>query len=1554
MDEADPAADAGVGAQALLGLAAGNTLCLPSLASLPAALPQHSATTQETAALLARAPSPAPHQLNVYHHRTTDAVLEPVHPLAPAHDQSRTETLSQEVEPQAVRAKAPIPRLPSLSTSEPLSGKDAIRGVPPDSKFNSASHLPIPRLASIKEWTSPRTHSFGVPVATLPRLQHRLHMHSIPPLSSPPSQPQSELPQPHSWHTPSLPSLPAPLSSAPPPVTSEWSRPAPVPYALAQHQHEAASFYPYCAPAQYKHMQTTLPQIQPHPVSLQIPQYGGVRSTESLAMRASQSPDQHPRQEPAVKAYGTNAMSTEPLHPLVNGVPKDVTREQAEQPSSSNSLSTHVGNLAEKKSSSPSAHSSALVLDPLKTKSGRKTLFAASSSGRGIVDLMNPTDTLATVASAIEPLPVADVNIESPGEKTKAHFAKMKMARDIFGTGNEISRSREQENDCLRRKKTAERKDHPIQKKSLLSAEPRSSTLNRESQKPAPLKERANGIDNRKEDENSSSMPNDLLRTKKRNSQKEERAMKSDASLRDWSKRHESQRAHPTKSTPKRHLESKHVPASLIEENCAEENEADEAESEVTRCPCGSKADSGMMLCCDECNTWQHRVCMGYRRKSDVPRMYYCNICRPEQMRPSCVAHPTYKERQSLKDVDDQCEPILLSVKPLELRKRFSADLRAKQSGAELSISEVFFRYATLYRTQFGKDRQSVIEGLVVLTEIPRDKVLERLEIAVKKSKMSISVDSVDFSNIDRIERRNGAPSSTSVLVNGNGPSRHSHKRARQGTSPRDNLEANLDIAKCHSVSPDKDWNNGEPNRLSREERKMRDLVTLFARLEERDKKRPRVGDCSGSPRNSSVSSPRPTNLKSSKSMHSPKSPLRSSRLTPPVDQSRLENFLHSTEKRKQSSINVTSTDDPTRASQGNWAVPKRERAWKDRKENRRRENRESRSSTLHSTVEGGRKHGIFSRRKERQVLSSVGLRHRAGSKSDTRVEPKQIDPSLRFSVKVPGPSVLGSKLVPRLRRSSLENEAEDERLDALSAQDLGNSERLNKKNWLLSFKVDENDPLYPIRKRAVPSDRLESPIMERVSHRSFPISVSQGKREMPNVSMVVVSKRESLPDGGKKLERSLTGAPIEGAASNSMRATQEDQLDPVYNMAVKKRYLMRDDVLQNLDDSDVVAWVLTHQTTQKKPRSPVKPIKVCFKKRLTHRYSKEVEDLPNEAMRGEDMGSFSPTSRNEVAPTVRSLSVALRSAAIRSYRGNTSKSPPLTSVPDGVRSTAGSPVLRSVRSPPPLRSAVINREANCRPFVANGSKIDLSQAKSTSPPSSIVNYRSPPPLRSARIPALRSKPVINSSKVVLSNGHKQAGTAGQSIGGSSQNLKIDIPMKEETTASDILQNRLKGFLSRSSDSMEQVSPRAPSHIPYSHGRHSSMVPTPTASPRVTSSSKAKYTSGKSWRYDGTNVTKRLHPVAGSSSGSPPLRSRHGIKSKHDRAPARGMGNKVALGNGKSPNSSTDTTPWGRYLQQNGWGGKPSGSSTKHQYPSVMSTAGQGSKSSGSRRKPFG
>ncbi|KAF2998598.1 hypothetical protein E8E13_006714 [Curvularia kusanoi] len=64
-----------------------------------------------------------------------------------------------------------------------------------------------------------------------------------------------------------------------------------------------------------------------------------------------------------------------------------------------------------------------------------------------------------------------------------------------------------------------------------------------------------------------------------------------------------------------------------------EEEEEDEDEETIYRCVCGVQREIGGrdMICCDNCDAWQHNICLGLPSSADWgDKPYYCEQCRPD------------------------------------------------------------------------------------------------------------------------------------------------------------------------------------------------------------------------------------------------------------------------------------------------------------------------------------------------------------------------------------------------------------------------------------------------------------------------------------------------------------------------------------------------------------------------------------------------------------------------------------------------------------------------------------------------------------------------------------------------------------------------------------------------------------------------------------------------------------------------------------------------------------------------------------------------------------
>eukprot|EP00111_Clytia_hemisphaerica_P008703 TCONS_00025454-protein len=70
----------------------------------------------------------------------------------------------------------------------------------------------------------------------------------------------------------------------------------------------------------------------------------------------------------------------------------------------------------------------------------------------------------------------------------------------------------------------------------------------------------------------------------------------------------------------------------------------DESESEsefitfddCVKCICQDECDTGFMIQCEQCFTWQHGECVGYLTQKNVPLFYLCHVCsNPKALRPA-------------------------------------------------------------------------------------------------------------------------------------------------------------------------------------------------------------------------------------------------------------------------------------------------------------------------------------------------------------------------------------------------------------------------------------------------------------------------------------------------------------------------------------------------------------------------------------------------------------------------------------------------------------------------------------------------------------------------------------------------------------------------------------------------------------------------------------------------------------------------------------------------------------------------------------------------------
>lgn len=1527
--EPDHAADAGVGAQALLGLSKirqeNHRGDEQTNANLSGAHNLHTLSRHPTPLTrlappppLNSLPSAPPLHFSLHAHRDTATKKEP-----------HMENKSNPNGLDHTAPKLPIPRLPSLSNTE---GRTHNVAFPPVASAANASESPangLPRLASIAEWASARTPPMPAAVPALPGFNTLPAVHGMqPPLPALPGQtPRQEYAAP-AWINPAVPTLQPRYAETPVHHNYHLSSPgmyaAPVPAPPLQ-TNVPPYYYSSSVPAQYPTLPPALPHLRhatPHSATMHLPSL-----SRPAAYLPSITPPGLPPPSMSHLAVPSSHLNATALPPIVNGLGKPISSDERILPPVGDTLAQRAC-FSQVVSNPQVLPTAPAPLNATKNIPIRKSAFAPpTSSGRRLINLMNPTDTLATVASSSPPLPLQKAPVVPLAKPT----ANMKMARELFGSSS---------NDLLRKTTKKSTAIHcPEDEYKSASVHPLPNGNSRDARTDLlPAVSEITKLNSNARLTNANSF-------EQKNTESSQIAVKKEMNF--------SRKKSDSNATARQDNGKSSRRSSLGDRNSSDSS------GEVTRCPCGSKADCGVMICCDQCNTWQHRICMGFRRKSDVPHNYYCNICRPEEMRPGCVAHPEYFQLLEMEGKDAHCDPILHSVKPLELRKLFSADLKAKREGTEeFRRSQVFKRYAKMYRAQFGKDRASVIEGLVVLTELRRSEVEEKLEHAIKKTKKD--GESLDVSN--GLRRKTSNPNSVPASnIQGIPPApRPSAKRGRPPGSVSENNADKLGTPKSLQTggSPDKDFGSGDRNRLSREERKMQQVVSLFARLEEREreKKRPRLGEPSGSPRSASFASPRPIAASASRSGISPTGNLNLAPAIPGVD-------LNPEQRNVSDEITRSNVRSP---------VPKRERSTKERREYRRKEPRENREDR----GEGNRRNVLLSGRRERRVLSSAAYRKRG--KSYSRGVTK-VDPRFQVKVHIPGPSVVGSKLVPTHRLSRLDKAAREEenKKTNLASRVKSRKERLllNSESEEKSYPPKVPPRHHPLRKRIVQYDERLPEVLDKN------VNVKKKPNCTERMDTSDLDAEYILPESEKKADAKLQANlrtefafnkrflnRLEAGTENSTRPrTGKLKRSHVEKSAFKKR-IMRGEPPRSSLLIRVVPEVKTKDVAKKerkfRPDSDVKmEMKAESKLQSAERPPEKGTDLPKMAKSSKapiiPRLRSSPLLRPSTENASRSPPPPLRSAAIRSVP-NSSKSL-VDIVPLPLRSLTASPVpgnQRTPKTPPSFRSVAVKGDLR----KAGSSSIFKIPSKnvSTSPP---VKLTQTPPFTqragvtpsSTRIQPLRSRPVGQFDVRSNSNGN----LAQVNGNGTDMNMNVEVS-GAGTSSSDILAARLEGFYSQSKATDGPVmaaSPKAAGKpqpiLGQGHARYT-RIPNTSNLSNVSHPSPWMASQGHKNHYRGGPGPWR------SFDGVKPLSTSNGPvgKGKNDNRMRNGN---TANGNGNRNGSAgaADTTPWGRYRKQNGWDAGPKVAGGKHvgyreqNGPSPSSAPPDGKGGSG-RRRPYG
>ena len=112
--------------------------------------------------------------------------------------------------------------------------------------------------------------------------------------------------------------------------------------------------------------------------------------------------------------------------------------------------------------------------------------------------------------------------------------------------------------------------------------------------------------------------------------------------------------------------------------------EEEEEEAAIIRCICGyveeDEDDERKMICCEQCEAWQHNECMEVSENDDeLPEKYYCEQCRPKDHKALLAkvaqGQKPWEERARQREIEEQ--------------ERKSRKKKGKKGGRKSRISEV-------------------------------------------------------------------------------------------------------------------------------------------------------------------------------------------------------------------------------------------------------------------------------------------------------------------------------------------------------------------------------------------------------------------------------------------------------------------------------------------------------------------------------------------------------------------------------------------------------------------------------------------------------------------------------------------------------------------------------------------------------------------------------------------------------------------------------------------------------------------------------------------------
>lgn len=188
------------------------------------------------------------------------------------------------------------------------------------------------------------------------------------------------------------------------------------------------------------------------------------------------------------------------------------------------------------------------------------------------------------------------------------------------------------------------------------------------------------------------------------------------------------------------------IPAVVSDEESVEDES-------VTRCVCGESHSVGLMVCCDQCEVWQHCDCMGLEEQ-DIPEHYYCELCKPSD-------HIEIKGYDRTRRYYKPSSPVL-SDSERKTKRRTTFNSRE----ASISLEEVLALRNAIEQSACEEDSiHSQSDKEPIEEEKPLKRAYKKTDICAKKDKKSRPTNT---------RRTNSSQSSGSRRINKNTRSRTS------------------------------------------------------------------------------------------------------------------------------------------------------------------------------------------------------------------------------------------------------------------------------------------------------------------------------------------------------------------------------------------------------------------------------------------------------------------------------------------------------------------------------------------------------------------------------------------------------------------------------------------------------------------------------------------------------------------------------------------------------------------------------------------------------------